>query len=320
MGNKFERNAALIGLGAFLLLTFAVIITVAVPLMQEDLYAASLSAPRYSGMLPDGRPISPQVARGRQIYIREGCFYCHTQQVRTLPNDAAFQAPAVTLEDGTVVGGRPTRPSDYANDNPALLGSQRTGPDLKYVGHRLPSKEWHIAHLIDPRSVEPNSIMPSYAHLPPDELDALAEYLLALRDWAIPVRTLAKYPGPDILLATDDILPEEYHNVKNPFTIGDPAVLARAEELIQANGCLACHGQDMRGKTEADGWAGPPYPTDWYKAGATHSEQFIFWVISEGTLKEDGTGSGMPSWRLNGLSDEDRWALTTYIKWLGTQE
>lgn len=320
MGNKLERNAALLGIVAFLFLSLAIVATVALPLMQEDLYAASPSSPRYEGMFNDGKPISAQVARGREIYIREGCFYCHTQQVRTLDNDAAFQAPAVTLDDGTVLGGRPTRPEDYGNDNPALLGSQRTGPDLKYVGHRLPSKDWHIAHLIDPRSTEPNSIMPSYAHLPPDELDALAEYLLTLRDWAIPIQTLAKYPGPDILAATDELLPEEYRDVKNPYSVGDPAALARAEELIETNACLSCHGLDMRGKTDADGWANPPYPTNWYKAAETHSEQFIFWVISEGTLKEDGTGSGMPAWRINGISEEDRWALVTYIKSLAGKE
>jgi len=314
MGNKLEKNAALLGLGAFLLLTFAVIITVALPLMQDDLYAASPSSPRYQGMDNDGKTISAQVARGREIYIREGCFYCHTQQVRTIDNDAAFQAPAVTLSNGTVAGGRPTRPEDYGYDNPALLGSQRTGPDLKYVAHRWPSKDWHIAHLKDPRSTEPNSIMPSYAHLPADELDALAEYLLSLRDWAIPIKSLAKYPGPDILAATDDILPDEYKDVQNPYSTGDAAVLARAEALINEKGCLGCHGQDMRGKDAAAGWANPPYPTNWYKAAETHSDQFIFWVISEGTLKEDGTGSGMPSWRMNGVSDEDRWALVTYIK------
>lgn len=314
MGNKLEKNAALLGLCAFLLLSFAVIITVALPLMQDDLYAASSSAPRYEGMDNDGKAISPQVALGREIYIREGCFYCHSQQVRTIDNDAAFQAPLVTLQDGTTVGGRATRPSDYGNDNPALLGSQRTGPDLKYVAHRWPAKDWHIAHLKDPRSTEPNSIMPAYAHLPENELDALAEYLLSLRDWAIPIKTLAKYPGPDILLATNDILPEEYVGLQNPYSTDDAAVLARAEALIEEKACLSCHGQDMRGKDVAAGWANPPFPTNWYKAAETHSDEFIFWVISEGTLKEDGTGSGMPAWRTLGVSEEDRWALVTYIK------
>lgn len=314
MGNKLEKNAALLGLGAFLLLSFAVIVTVALPLMQEDLYAASPSAPRYSGLDNDGEEISTQVALGRQIYMREGCWYCHTQQVRTIDNDNAFRAPGVVQKDGTVLGDRPTRPSDYGYDNPALLGTERTGPDLKYVAHRWPSKDWQIAHLQDPRSTEPNSIMPSFAHLPWEELDALAEYLLSLRDWAIPIKSLALYPGPNILDATDDLLPEEYKEVTNPYKPGDANALARAEQLIKDNGCLGCHGQDMRGKDKSKGWANAPFPTDWYQAAEKHSEQFIFWAISEGTLKEDGTGSGMPAWRIQGISEEDRWALTTYIK------
>ncbi|HEY8348003.1 MAG TPA: cbb3-type cytochrome c oxidase subunit II [Symbiobacteriaceae bacterium] len=307
MGNKLERNAALLGISALLLLLFAVAITVAVPLLQEDLYVASAAAPRYD---------DPKVAEGRRIYIREGCFYCHTQQVRTVAHDAAFRAPAGQTEDGKPAGDRPTEPGDYANDNPALLGSERTGPDLKYVAHRLPSKEWHIAHLKDPRSTTPGSVMPSYAHLPASELDALAEYLLTLRDWSIPVKTLAVYPGPNILDATDEIIPEEYRNLTNPFEIGDPQAIAIAEKVINEKQCLTCHGQDMRGMDASKGWAMKPYPTDWYAAAERHSVQFIYWIISEGTLKEDGTPSGMPAWRTLGLTDEERWALATYIKGL----
>jgi cytochrome c oxidase cbb3-type subunit II len=305
MKNKLEKNAALLGLGAFLLLMFSVTITVVLPMLQDDLYVADAAAPVYD---------DANVALGREIYKREGCFYCHTQQVRTIDNDNAFRAPATKLKDGTVVGDRPTRPGDYANDNPALLGTERTGPDLKYVAHRLPSKDWHIAHLIDPRSTEPNSIMPSFAHLPAEELDALADYLLSLRDWSIPIVTYAKYPGKNILDAGDELLPEDYQGVKNPYKPGDTAALARAEQLIKDKGCLACHGTDMRGKNSTNGWANPPFPTDWYKAAEKHSEQFIYWIISEGTLKEDGTASGMPAWRQNGVSEEDRWALVTFIK------
>lgn len=307
MGNKLERNAALLGLCAFLLLMFAILITVAVPLMQDDLNVASAAAPTYS---------DPKVAKGREIYIREGCFYCHTQQVRTVDHDAAFRAPAGTAEDGSAVGDRPTQPADYANDNPALLGSERTGPDLKYVAHRWPSKDWHIAHLKDPRSTTPGSIMPSYAHLPSSELDALAEYLLTLRDWSIPIKVLAAYPGPDILEATDEIIPEDYQGLENPFEVGDPQALATAERLIKEKACTSCHGQDLHGMDPSKGWNMKPYPTDWYKASETHSEQFIYWIISEGTLTEAGTPSGMPAWRTLGLTDEERWALTTYIKGL----
>lgn len=307
MSNKLEKNAALLGLGAFLLLMFAVTVTVVLPMMQEDLYVANASAPNYD---------EEKVALGRQIYQREGCWYCHTQQVRTIDNDKAFRAPAVTLKDGTQVGDRPTTPQDYANDNPALLGTERTGPDLKYVAHRWPSKEWQIAHLIDPRSTEPESIMPAFGHLPPDELDALAEYLLSLRDWSIPIVTLAKYPGKEILLATDELLPDDYKDVKNPFKAGDPKATDIAKRVIAEKNCLGCHGQDMRGKDASKGWAAAPYPTDWYKAAEKHSEQFIYWIISEGTLKENGEKSGMPAWKTMGLTDEERWALTTYIKGL----
>jgi cbb3-type cytochrome c oxidase subunit II len=306
MQNKLEKNAALLGLGAFLLLMFAVTVTVVVPMLQGDLYVANASAPQYTD----------KVAEGRKIYMREGCFYCHTQQVRTIPNDTAFRAPAVTLKDGTQAGDRPTRPGDYANDNPALLGTERTGPDLKYVAHRWPSKEWHIAHLMDPRSTEPNSIMPSFSHLTPDELDSLAEYLLSLRDWQIPIVSLAVYPGPNILDAKDDIIPDEYKDTKNPYKPGDPAAIARAEQLIKEKGCMGCHGTDLHGKDQSKGWAAPPYPTDWYKASEVSSEQFIFWIVSEGTLKQDGTKSGMPAWKQNGVSEQDRWALVTYIKHL----
>lgn len=307
MGNKIERNAALLGLGAFLLLMFAVTITVVLPMLQEDLYTADAAAPQYD---------AEKVAQGRKIYAREGCWYCHTQTVRTIDNDKGFRAPAATLKDGTQVGDRPTRPSDFANDNPAMLGSERTGPDLKYVAHRWPSKEWHIAHLIDPRSTDPDSIMPPFGHLPPDELDALAEYLLSLRDWSIPIVTLAKYPGPDILKATDELIPEDYQGVQNPFKAGDPKAIAMAEKLIKDKGCLGCHGQDMRGKDQSKGWAAAPYPTDWHKAAEKQSEAFIYWIISEGTLKENGEKSGMPAWKTMGLTDEERWALTTYIKGL----
>jgi cbb3-type cytochrome c oxidase subunit II len=311
MKNKLEKNAALLGLGAFLLLMFSVTITVVLPMLQGDLYVADAAAPVYD---------DANVALGREIYRREGCFYCHTQQVRTIDNDTFWRAPKTELKDGTVVGDRPTRPGDYANDNPALLGTERTGPDLKYVAHRLPSKDWHIAHLIDPRSTEPNSIMPSFAHLPANELDALADYLLSLRDWSIPIVTYAKYMGPDILNAGDEMLPEDYQGTKNPYKPGDPAALARAEQLIKDKGCLACHGTDMRGKNKTNGWANPPFPTDWYKAAEKHSDQFIYWIVSEGTLKEDGTASGMPAWRQNGVSEEDRWALVTFIKNLNTKK
>jgi cbb3-type cytochrome c oxidase subunit II len=89
-----------------------------------------------------------EVEVGRQVYMREGCGFCHTQFVRDLPMDRPY--------------GRPSRPGDYALEDPPMLGTQRTGPDLADVGSRQSSETWHLIHLYDPRAVVPQSVMPAY--------------------------------------------------------------------------------------------------------------------------------------------------------------
>ncbi len=74
---------------------------------------------------PGVAPLTEQQAKGRSVYVAEGCSYCHTQQVRPLPTDTIF--------------GRPAAPSDFAYQTPELLGSERTGPDLTNIGARQPS-------------------------------------------------------------------------------------------------------------------------------------------------------------------------------------
>lgn len=97
------------------------------------------------------QPLTPQQARGREIYVSEGCSYCHTQNVRPLAQDKAF--------------GRPSVGGDYVYDTPQLLGTERTGPDLSNIGLRQPSDVWQYIHLWDPRAVVHNSIMPRYTWL-----------------------------------------------------------------------------------------------------------------------------------------------------------
>jgi cytochrome c oxidase cbb3-type subunit 2 len=100
---------------------------------------------------PGLHPYTAQEQRGRDIYVGEGCGYCHTQMVRPLKQDAVF--------------GRPSIAGDYAYDTPQLLGSQRNGPDLTNIGARQPSKIWQYIHLWEPRSVVHGSIMPRYTWL-----------------------------------------------------------------------------------------------------------------------------------------------------------
>lgn len=96
-------------------------------------------------------PLSAAQARGREVYVSEGCSYCHTQNVRPLAQDHVF--------------GRPSVGGDYAYSTPQLLGTERTGPDLSNIGVRQPSEVWQYIHLWDPRAVAHDSIMPRYTWL-----------------------------------------------------------------------------------------------------------------------------------------------------------
>jgi len=112
-------------------------------------------------LLKDVRPpagLKPYTAAqldGRQVYIANGCVYCHSQQPRDIK-----QAP-----DATRGWGRASVAADYAYDTPHLLGTMRTGPDLLNIGARQPSKDWHLGHLYAPRAYSPGSIMPAYPYL-----------------------------------------------------------------------------------------------------------------------------------------------------------
>ena len=97
---------------------------------------------------PGVEPLTALQAEGREVYVANGCSYCHTQQVRPLPQDRVF--------------GRPSAPGDFAYQTPELLGSQRTGPDLTNIGVRQPSAVWQYIHLYNPRAVVPESVMPAF--------------------------------------------------------------------------------------------------------------------------------------------------------------
>ena len=99
----------------------------------------------------DVKPYDPVRLAGRDIYVREGCYNCHSQMIRP------FRSETERYGHYSVAG-------EYIYDHPFQWGSKRTGPDLARVGARY-SDEWHRAHLMDPRSVVPESNMPSYAWL-----------------------------------------------------------------------------------------------------------------------------------------------------------
>jgi len=136
-----------------------------VPLMFQDTVTEPIE-----GM----EPLSALQLEGRDIYIREGCLGCHSQMVRPL------RAETERYGHYSVAG-------ESAYDHPFLWGSKRTGPDLARVGQRY-SDDWHRTHLIDPRSVVPESNMPGFPWLAENALsgDDTAAKMRALRAVGVP--------------------------------------------------------------------------------------------------------------------------------------
>jgi cytochrome c oxidase cbb3-type subunit 2 len=123
---------------------------------------------------PDMRVYTPLELAGRNIYIREGCYACHSQMIRTLRDEVERYGPY-------------SRAVESQYDHPMLWGSKRTGPDLARIGGKY-SDAWHVAHLINPRDVVPESIMPRYGWLQRNAIrvDDLGQHLAAQRAVGVP--------------------------------------------------------------------------------------------------------------------------------------
>jgi cytochrome c oxidase cbb3-type subunit II len=169
---------------------------------------------------PGVEPLTMLQAQGREVYVANGCSYCHTQQVRPLPQDAVF--------------GRPSAPGDFAYQTPELLGSQRTGPDLTNVGARQPSTVWQYIHLYNPRAVVPQSIMPAF------------EWLFEVLDEAPPGATVvplpkAYAPMQGVVVPTHDAqaLMAYLLSLKQPALPGDAVTLATTAPPASSAGAPA---------------------------------------------------------------------------------
>lgn len=130
---------------------FAVLVTIAILIggMVEILpmFSAAAGPEQLAGVTP----YTPLEVAGRDIYIREGCYTCHSQMIRPMRAEVMRY-------------GEWTRAGEYAYDHPFLLGSRRIGPDLQRVGGKYPDA-WHFEHMRDPRSTSPGSVMPPYSWL-----------------------------------------------------------------------------------------------------------------------------------------------------------
>ncbi len=171
------------------------------------------------------RPYSPLEQLGRNIYTREGCYLCHSQMVRPFRDEVDRY-------------GHYSIAAESMYDHPFLWGSKRTGPDLARVGGKY-SNAWHVAHLENPRSVVPESIMPSYAFLRNKDLvtSDIRDHLRALRGVGVPysdemirdaeadIKAQATGEGTDAMLA-------RYPKAKVGDFDGQPDRLTEMDALI----------------------------------------------------------------------------------------
>lgn len=269
-------------IGSFAVFTTFIIIIFSTVLMPMVLFQPKPTDTRNNYNLESS---AGDALRGRQIYVREGCFYCHSQFTRL--QDRGY---------GPLV-----KAGDFVYEAPHVLGTARTGPDLTNEGGRFPS-QWQKAHLIEPRSVKPGSIMPSFSYLSDRDMNDLVCYIQTLGNG----RTVTAYVEA----------PDEYM----PSTPSGQALLARrhvdtnsdaasnAGRGIFTQNCAACHG--------LEGWGNGPNSITLEKKPANfsrpfykqYSDQMWFYRISEGV-----PGTRMPRFGET-LTEEQRWYLVAYLK------
>lgn len=213
---KLERNISLLGIASLIVVAIGGIVEIA-PLFWID-----NTIEKVEGM----RPYTPLELAGRNIYIREGCYNCHSQMIRP-------------FRDETERYGHYSLAAESMYDHPFQWGSKRTGPDLARVGGRY-SDEWHVQHLVDPRAVVPESIMPTYPFLATRELKPgdMRGDLTALSRVGVP------YSQADIAAANDDLkaqadptadsgdLLTRYPKAQIRDFDGDPAKLTEMDGLV----------------------------------------------------------------------------------------
>jgi cytochrome c oxidase cbb3-type subunit II len=198
---RIERNVTLLLLLSLLVVTIGGIVEIA------PLFWIENTIEQVKGM----RPYSPLELVGRNIYLREGCYVCHSQMIRPFRDEVERY-------------GHYSLAAESMFDHPFQWGSKRTGPDLARVGGRY-SNDWHVQHLTDPRSVVPESIMPPYAFLADTEvtLESIKGHLAANKTVGVP------YTDEMIAVAMDDLLAQS-----NPDADTD-ALLKRYPKAVIGN-------------------------------------------------------------------------------------
>jgi cytochrome c oxidase cbb3-type subunit 2 len=212
-----ERNATLLMVLSLVVVMIGGIIEIA------PLFYLKNTIEKVEGM----RPYTPLELAGRDIYVREGCYVCHSQMIRPFRDEVERY-------------GHYSLAAESMYDHPFQWGSKRTGPDLARVGGRY-SDDWHVAHLKRPRDVVPESIMPSFAFLASKKLEVrnIAGHLKANKAVGVPysdamIANALKDLKAQATIDSDDAveLKKRYANVNARDFDGNPSMVTEMDALV----------------------------------------------------------------------------------------
>jgi cbb3-type cytochrome c oxidase subunit II len=248
------------------------------------------------------RPRTEIEEEGRKIYVANGCGYCHTQFIRNIDWDLGAE--------------RVAQAGDYVKDQPHLLGTERTGPDLSQEGGEHPD-DWHWAHFVNPRFVRPDSIMPAWEFLGKKKIRALIAYKqsLGFKDADFRVqrqkfwkeKSIAAYEaGPEGNVAwLHSMVPEPWTKLPNPYPT-TAAGLQRGHKIYQGF-CIGCHGPIGDGMGPAQPFLYPPPLNFTILKGRGVTGGILYYQIMNGI-----TGSAMPYFKRE-LESEKIWDVGNFV-------
>jgi cytochrome c oxidase cbb3-type subunit II len=252
------------------------------------------------------RPMTVKEQAGLKIYVNNGCSYCHSLYIRNV--------------DWGIGAERIAEPGDYYGQQPAILGSERTGPDLSQEGGEHPD-DWHKAHFINPRFTRPESVMPSWKFLGDDKIDKLTAYIQYLGGKDADERVARqKYwkkesikayeAGPDENIEwLHSKVPEVWRNMPNPYPAKEADIL-RGKNIYQKF-CLGCHGPIGDGNGPAAKYLNPP-PLNFTLLRRHLAEEKYIGGILYYQIMNGITGTSMPYFKKD-LESEKIWDLSNYI-------